>query len=144
MNVCEAGVGVAVAGGVGGADLEGVRAVGERPGRVAGSAGRERLAVDAALEASTPGSPRANSNVGVGVAGRAGRRRVDARVCGGGGVDGEGARRGRRVDVAGGVGGAHLEGVLRRRPACRGERRRARGEGAAVDAALEGRRSRWH
>ena len=128
---------VDVAGGVDRADLERVRAGGQRRGRERRGAAAERAAVDRGTGTSRRVSVEVNVNVGVvslvGLLGAAVDRRVRR-----GGVDHERLRGGRRVGVAGGVDRAHLERVRARRPACRGVNGDvAGGEGGAVDAALE-------
>ena len=72
------------------------------------------------------------------VAGRTCRSAVDARLRRLR-VHREGAARRRVVDVAGGVGRAHLEGVSAVRKRARGQRRAAGGELGGVEAALEAR-----
>ncbi len=126
---------VGVAGAVGGADVERVRTVGEARERQGRGAGRERAAVDPALEGRA-GLPGGELEVGARLARGAGRPRRDRRLRRRG-VDREGAGDGRRVGVAGGVDGPRLERVL-----AVGERVDLRGraagrEGGAVDPALE-------
>ncbi len=126
-----------VPGRVGGLDRERVRALGQAALRERRGAGRERCAVERAEEARAAVRRRE----------REGRRRRGGRVARLG-VDRR--RRGGRVDrprlrvggalVAGGVGRADLEGVRAVAEAGERVRRGARGPGARVELALEGRR----
>ena len=128
------GRGVLVAGGVDGADAEGVRALRE-PGVACGAAA-EAAAIELALERRRRlGRIERERRAGVG---DAAARAVQVRRVGRDGVDRPGPCRGGGVLVAGGVDGADAEGVRALREP--GIARGAAPEPSAVELALERRR----